>query len=341
MLTSSSSSKSSLYTLALTGLVLSCLTAAALSYNVMGPKKQRGNEDDKTTKDHSLGQCTESGGAISIAFLGNSILYFNDCPRLVQHMLQQRFSTVVQDSCLRGGATLPSLLDKGNGMRDKFQTPPAVKADGKHDIGAATVKSLLSEKWDFVVLNDYTQAPVRQETKQATLDALRDTYSKLFQQAGATPVFLETFAYRYPDMKGTKDLGDFIQFSERLTAGYIEYAETLSKLLPETPCRIARAGQAFQWLFTYNHNLWEKLFSWDDFHPSPHGTWLEACCIYCAVVNEAPPSLDSQWWEAARRMQPSIEKPMALPTVQESEELRRVACFVSGVNAEAFSASRL
>jgi hypothetical protein len=333
MTTSSSSSKSPLYSLALTGLVLSCLTAAAVSYNVMGSlksffKKQKGCDDDDDDK-------------ISIAFIGNSILYFNDCPRLVQHMLQQRFGTVVQDSCLRGGATLPSLLEKGNGMKEKFQTLPAVKPDGTHDIGSATVKILLAQKWDFVVLSDHTQAPVRQKTRQATLDVLRDTYSKLFQQSGATPVFLETFAYRYPDMKGTKDLGDFVKFSERLTAGYIEYAETMTELLPETPCRIAKAGQAFQWLFTYNKNLWEKLFSWDYFHPSPHGTWLEACCIYCAVVKEAPPILDSQWWEAARRMQPSIEKPMPLPTERESEELRRVACFVSGINDEIFSDASL
>jgi hypothetical protein len=332
MTAGSSSSKSSLYSLALTGLVLSCLTAAAVSYNVMGSLKLFSKKQNR---------CDDDDDKISIAFIGNSILYFNDCPRLVQHMLQQRFGTVIQDSCLRGGATLPSLLEKGNGMKDKFQTLPAVKADGSHDIGAATVKDLLAQKWDFVILNDYTQAPVRQETKQATLDALRDTYSKLIQQSGATPVFLETFAYRYPDMKGTKDLGDFIGFSERLAAGYVEYAETMTELLPETPCRIAKAGQAFQWLFTYNHDLWEKLFSWDDFHPSPHGTWLEACCIYCAVVNEAPPILDSQWWEAARRMQPSIEKPMPLPTERESEELRRVACFVSGVNDEIFSDASL
>jgi hypothetical protein len=332
------SSKSSLYPLAFTALVLSCLTVAVLSYNVMGSPPSRPKR--KSWSDGG-DKSTERGGAISIAFLGNSILYFNDCPRLVQHMLQQRFNTVIQNSCLRGGASLPSLLKRGNGMKDKFQTTTAVKADGTHDIGAATVKDLLSEKWDFVVLNDYTQAPARQEMKQATLDVLRDTYSKLLLQAGATPVFLETFAYRYPDIKASEDLGDFTQFTDRVTAGYVEYAETLLKLLPETPCRIARVGQAFKWLYQYNRNLWEKLYSWDDLHPSPHGTWLEACCIYCAVVNEAPPHLDSQWWEAARRMQPQTEHPMALPTVEEAKELRRVACFISGVNGRNFSASRL
>ena len=39
---------------------------------------------------------------ISVAFLGNSILYYNDCPRLVEQMLRQSYQNVVQDSCLVG-----------------------------------------------------------------------------------------------------------------------------------------------------------------------------------------------------------------------------------------------
>jgi hypothetical protein len=61
----------------------------------------------------------------SIAFLGNSILYYNDCPRLLQAMLQasRDDQVCVQNSCLRGGATLTSLWQEGNGMRGKFQPP--------------------------------------------------------------------------------------------------------------------------------------------------------------------------------------------------------------------------
>jgi hypothetical protein len=316
--------KSSFYKLAFTALVLSCLSVAVLSYDVTGSQtssseRKTGSDDgdvaDKNTNDGSLVKSTERGGAISIAFIGNSILQVNNCPRMVQHMLQQRFNTVVQDSCLQGGATLPSLLKTGNGR--------------------TTVSNLLSKKWDFVVLQDQTQAPARPDMNFAALESMRHTYSKLLQETGATPVFLQTYAFRYPDLMGSGVLGSFIEFTDRLVAGYALYAATLSKLLPETPSRIARAGQAFRWLYENNHNLWEKLYGPDHVHPSPYGTFLEACCIYCAVVNEAPPYLDPQWWGDGLRMQP-----MVLPTAEEANELRRVACFVSGINDETCSVSQ-
>lgn len=304
--------------------VLATLTVAVVGYQAMPPAKRRKGPDNDDTSD--------TKGSVSVAFLGNSILYFNDCPRLVQNMLETCF-VVHQDSCLRGGASLVSLLTKGNGMKEKFNAPTAVRKDGSRDIGAATVTDLLSNRpWDFVVMNDHTQGPVRQATKEATLAALESSYATLIQESGATPVLLQTFSYKKENMKGTEDLGSFADFSVRLQAGYDDYAHLLTKLIPDRPCRIARVGEAVLWLHQYNHDLWDKLYSWDEFHPSPSGTWLEACCIYCAVTNKVPPALDSQWWESARRMQPADEKPMALPTDEEADDLRRVACLVSNVS---------
>jgi hypothetical protein len=122
------------------------------------------------------------------------MLYFNDCPRLVQQMIQaaQKDVVVVQDSCLQGGATLTSLWGKGNDMLMKFATAQALipvkskptlnnndnsvnpKQPKQYDIGAPTVEELLkSQARDFVVLNDYTQAPSRSQTCQESKDILR------------------------------------------------------------------------------------------------------------------------------------------------------------------------
>ena len=119
-----------------------------------------------------------------VAFLGNSILYFNDCPRLLQHMMGS--DSMIQESCLRGGASLSSLWNKGNGMRNMFRCPNSrivrnrknkensnsddEEEEYEYDIGAPAVKELLSDErgWDFVVMNDYTQGqalPVRQHGK--------------------------------------------------------------------------------------------------------------------------------------------------------------------------------
>ena len=89
---------------------------------------------------------------VSIALMGNSIIYYNDTPRLLEafggsDLFDQ--GIVEQDSCLRGGVGLSQLLAKGNGMEAKF---------GADDHGSPDVASLLARPWDYVVINDYTQA---------------------------------------------------------------------------------------------------------------------------------------------------------------------------------------
>ena len=272
---------------------------------------------------------------IRVAFLGNSILYFNDCPRLVESMLQTRYQTVHQDSCLRGGATLPSLYHSGNGMRNKFAAPPAQRTsdDGSLDIGAPSVPELLrrEEPWDFVVLNDHTQSPARAKSRQATLEALLDWYVPLWKQSSpdATIVLLQTAAYRYPNVNHSDDLGNFEAYTDKLTTGYQEYVKTLIKA--GIQARLAPVGQAFAHLFHHQPSLWHKLYSHDDFHFSPHGTWLEACVIYCTVTGVPPPAYQETWWERSRRMQPDDEPALPLPTVDEAEDLRVVAMRVCGL----------
>jgi hypothetical protein len=274
--------------------------------------------------------------SISVAFLGNSILYFNDCPRLVQRMLEHsgRYSSVQQDSCLRGGASLPSLWEEGNGMTSKFRIPAAQRNDGTFDTGAPMVSALFGEEmeWDFVVMNDYTQAPARDSNRRRTLEVLRKHYAPLFQKSNVVPVFLQTFAYKVPNMNGSEDLGGVDSFTDKVLEGYQIYQELLETLLGRE-CRVAPVGEAFRVLYHEHRVLWEKLYSWDDFHPSPHGTWLEACVIYCTVTGEAPPAytdLDS-WWNQARYLQPPSQEPMPRPTVGEANELRLLACQICQV----------
>ena len=95
----------------------------------------------------------------TMAFCGNSMLYYNDCPRLVEVLLLVMYSNTtslllpqetesahwqrLQDSCLRGGSDLTSLWLDGNGMKSRF-IDENIGGDPKQaDIGAPTVQSLL------------------------------------------------------------------------------------------------------------------------------------------------------------------------------------------------------
>ena len=263
---------------------------------------------------------------IKVGFLGNSIQYFNDSPRLLEQMLQRHFEHVHQDSCLRGGATLTSLWREGNGMQNKF-----TRLDPDSDVGAASVQDMLqSHQWDFVILNDYTQGPARKNSRHESAASLKELYSPLLTKCNATPVFLQTAAYRKPT-KGSDDLGTVQEFTQSLQEGYDTYAQVLSELLPESQKPVvAPVGQAFLEVYNKDRNLWRKLFYVDDHHPSPHGTWLQVCVLYCVLVGEAPPPYNPSWWEKSRFMMPAVQ--LDVPNHAEAETLRQIAIDVCELN---------
>ena len=94
---------------------------------------------------------------IKVAFIGNSIQYYNDFPRLMEAISGYH---VTQNSCLRGGASLSTIVELGNGMMKKFNSSNAKTGSGEYDIGAPSVYDLLlgnySQNWDYIVLNDRT-----------------------------------------------------------------------------------------------------------------------------------------------------------------------------------------
>ena len=123
---------------------LSALLSLRSSHNILSLQM---NDDEYPP--HPPGDAAAPGGA-RVAFLGNSIQYYNDTPRFLANL--GRGSISHPDSCYRGGASLLSLWEDGNGMKRKFATPNAetsrTTVDGKevvvYDVGAPTVRSLLS-----------------------------------------------------------------------------------------------------------------------------------------------------------------------------------------------------
>ncbi|KAL3786326.1 hypothetical protein ACHAW5_007791 [Stephanodiscus triporus] len=294
------------------------------------PKNDDEHEDEREA---AVGSDGRPGGGISVAFLGNSILYYNDCPRFLVNLGSG--SITRQDSCLRGGASLPSLWEDGNGMGRKFATRNAIVdvgddttagGDVAYDVGKPTVLALLSgrddddddavevadgagdvadgagdvgkekRRWDFVVLNDHTQGPARIESRNATRDALLRWYVPLFSRYRATPVIVETAAYRYPGIRGSEDLGSNPrEFQERVREGVASYVETLRSGLPVrdgsiAAPRMAPVGTAYLRVHDDDRELWEGLFDpYDNFHPSPSGTFLQGCVLHWTIFGYAPP----------------------------------------------------
>jgi len=295
-----------------------------------------------------------------IACIGNSIQYFNDCPRLLERISNGKISH--QDSCLRGGVSLVTILEQGNGMRNKFRTKNAIKqcTDGerntiKYDIGSPSVKSLLCGStgninvnfnqvncnlWDIVIMNDHTQSLARLSSRQEAIQTVLSEYVPFIRKCGAIPVLLMTAAYRREGIIGTKDLGTFEDFSGRVDEGYREMAEALAGVLPisQTP-KVAPVGIAYQMARIENKGIWERLYHDDDFHPSPHGTFLQACVLHFTIFGCLPDesiilhmleqdekgSLNGGLWEHARMMQPENDRVQPKPNTKEAIFLLNIA----------------
>eukprot|EP00980_Cylindrotheca_fusiformis_P008533 scaffold1807_cov140-Cylindrotheca_fusiformis.AAC.25 len=260
------------------------------------------------------------GTSMAVAHLGNSIQFYNDAPRLLQHMLKQHYSVVKSDSCFHGGANVTALYEEGNQMQEKFATPQAMLGNGSYDIGAPSVEALLQEQvWDFIVINDHSQAPAREENRTASIKTLQEYYVPLV--GNATVIFLMTAAYKSP-AKHSSDLGSFDHFTWLLEDGYQEYAT----LFPKS--KIAQFGLAHLYIKdNYPLSEWEKLYAPDDFHPSPHGSYLQASMIYCTITGEYPPIYNQSWWSSARYLDP----PMDFPSREEAEFLREIAGIMCGL----------
>lgn len=351
----------------------------------------RDNDSDNHDKKHNK-------KTIKIAHMGNSIQYYNDCPRLLQQMIQHNDiyynhpNDVIQDSCLRGGSTTSSLWKEGNGMKTKFTSDRAlemmIETDGtqhpQYDIGSTTIHELLTKhSWDYVIINDYTQGPARQKLRDHTIRTLKEHIIPLLYHNDHTtnshatnnnnnkqrkkitiPIIIQTQAYHSEGIKDTKDLGTFDEFTNQLRDGVNEYVrvinyefeqeqqqycnqydyfifnndhnnESSSDTIIKSIARVATVGDGYQYIRKHNIKLFHKLYSWDEFHPSPYGTWFQACILYCIILHHIPPIYNETWWNNSRYMMPSpdgdIHYQLQYPTYNEAQELRQIACHICNI----------
>jgi hypothetical protein len=189
--------------------------------------------------------------------------------------------------------------------------------------------------WDYVLMNDNTRSPARNESRQQMLSELQDTYLPWLVESRATPVFLATYGYwtPYRDMGG---LGSVAEFTSLTMAGYQAYVDLLSPQLPafQQP-RIAPVGLAFLMVWEDNRALWQRLFHVDQIHCSPLGTYLQGLIVHYAIFGVLPPNRVairgdmSALWLKARRFQPAEHHRDPFPTQAEAAYLYEIALRVT------------
>ncbi len=134
-----------------------------------------------------------------ILMLGNSFTFYNDMPSLLAEMTG---AEVVSHT--RGGARLAEQLNP------------------ETEMGAKTLAALENEAWDYVVLQEQSNAPVT--TKDAFLKSVSALCGKI-HRIGATPVLYATWAYRKDSEKMNEMSVSYDVMAAQLSAAYHEAAE--------------------------------------------------------------------------------------------------------------------
>ena len=182
-----------------------------------------------------------------ILMLGNSFTYFHDLP---EKLAQLTGAEVVQHT--RGGARLAEQLNP------------------ETEMGAKTLTALREEKWDYVVLQEQSNAPIT--SRDSFFDSV-ERLSTLIRAAGATPVLYATWAYQRDGARLAEFGMEYEEMYRQMTDAYHEAAR-------RSDCLVADVGMRF-------HELADTLPLYeaaDAYHPSETGTRVAAEVIAEAVL---------------------------------------------------------
>lgn len=190
-----------------------------------------------------------------ILFVGNSHTYTNDLPGMFFEMAQAGGHGVDVYDLTEGSYTL-----------QRFSDP-------EDELGEILTDALQSEPWDFVVLQENTNAAVAFNAKKDMYPYARKL-DEMIKAAGGQTAFLMTWA---PEEGAGAFSREMVQ--GQLAVGYRTIAEELDALL-------IPGGEVFAKALEQDEEL--QLWGEDGQHPSVEGTYLAACTAYALLFQETP-----------------------------------------------------
>lgn len=183
---------------------------------------------------------------IHVLFIGNSLTYVNDLPKMVAELA-------------KAGKQRP--------VRYERETPGGCTLEKHWKDGKALAK-IQSRKWDFVVLQDHSQAALQ---KRAAMFEYGKKFDAEIKKNGAKTILYTTWALQNkPDDQPA------------ISKAYLG----LSK---ELKVQLAPVGNAWQMALQTDKTL--VLHQPDKKHPNPTGTYLAACVFYAAIYGKSPQEL--------------------------------------------------
>ena len=183
-----------------------------------------------------------------ILMLGNSFTSTNELPTTLAELTG---AEVLAHT--RGGARLSEHLNP------------------KTELGARTLLALEKESWDYVILQEMSNAPIT--SKAAFLRSVSALCEKI-RGVGATPLLFATWAYQKDSAQMAKMKVSYDVMAAQMADSYREAAEQNDAL-------IAEVGKQF-----YLRAESENLYAEDGCHPNEAGSRLAAETIAAVILDD-------------------------------------------------------
>jgi hypothetical protein len=201
-------------------------------------------------RDRRMGVTGKRKLPIRILFIGNSYTASNDLPGILK--------------------ALADAADARPPLEVHRVTPGGAKLKTHWD-NAATVQLIRDGKWDFVVLQEQSQTPLKHFGRDELFFPYARKLDGVIRETDAIPMFFMTWAR--PDTPGPQEL----------------WTDSYLRIARELRAEVAPAGMAWERVKgTLPH---VELFADAGGHPTPAGTYLVACTFFAAIYDKTPEGL--------------------------------------------------
>jgi len=183
---------------------------------------------------------------ISVLFIGNSLTYGNDLPKMVAELA-------------KAGKQRPIYHER--------ETPGGCTFEKHWKDGKALAK-IRSRKWDYVVLQDNSQGPLKM--RESMFDHGKKLDAEIKKQGAKTILYMTWASQNKPEDQAT------------ISKAYLDLAAELKS-------QIAPVGNAWEAALKADKKL--ALHTGDKKHPTATGTYLAACVFYATIYGKSPEGL--------------------------------------------------
>ncbi len=204
----------------------------------------------------------------SVLFIGNSYTYFNDMPSAIFAQLAASMGRPLRvEAITKGGFTLAQHATKENEIGARV---------------AAALDGASQGKYDYVILQEQSVRPARDDARALFYDAVRDL-AKRVRAIGATPILYATWGRK----AGSEKLDECGLTNESMTWRLAAAYNAIGK---ELDIAVALVGAAFYDAYT-NHGQEVELYNKDLSHPSYAGSFLAALTLYAKIFDTDPTTI--------------------------------------------------